>query len=622
MRRLLAPFLLASALAAQTSIELQLPERRGIRASNQVYTQILHVAGPARKAGYGYTRIYFQNRSDRRRVIDVRLSMYYRRDDRYLVRGHLELEGKESGKLFLPIPFNQSPIRYQIDVDGVSWENGSNRFPGYVANSVVSVLCVTGNTGTGVAWKSDLTARLGRAKSIRRRRRGTNLGFQQIEAQDLPDRWVLLSGFDLLIVDAASDALTEQQQATLANYVAAGGSLIVLNHATLAKGPLYRALEAIAGQTGAARGGGTLVGTHDFGHVLAFGDSGESFRRPGPGLAEDPVIAGFFSKPGTGALWARERPYSGPATADSYDKLHIPGLNEVPVRLFFFLILGFAVLVGPVNWTLFVKRKKQPMMLLATIPITGIGFATVILSWGVISEGFGLQGNIRSLILLDQRSHAATVRGTRTIYAGLSPAKLAVSSDTYLYTRSFPSSYAKYDTELVIDNDGSFGGGALPSRVEVTYATATRTRARDRLRFKKNGTKLSVLADDSFAPVRRARSVLLCDFAGKFWIGQADGSMKPATRNAAAALQRQYLRAFRDEPVEGNRQLRAFETRNAPNAWKLSHPWMGQVTKPLAPGSYLAWVNRFEGEDDFGLHVEYAAFSRLVRGTLAEEDIF
>ena len=52
------------------------------------------------------------------------------------------------------------------------------------------------------------------------------------------------------------------------------------------------------------------------------------------------------------------RRFSGSMPTPFWLPLEIPGLGEVPVKAFFFLLLLFAVLVGPVNYMYFRRRES------------------------------------------------------------------------------------------------------------------------------------------------------------------------------------------------------------------------------------------------------------------------
>ncbi|MEE8327937.1 MAG: hypothetical protein V3R32_03985, partial [Nitrosomonadaceae bacterium] len=48
----------------------------------------------------------------------------------------------------------------------------------------------------------------------------------------------------------------------------------------------------------------------------------------------------------------------------------IPGLGDVPLGLFFLILLVFAVCVGPVNY-FYWRRRRRLAMLLLTVPVAG-----------------------------------------------------------------------------------------------------------------------------------------------------------------------------------------------------------------------------------------------------------
>ena len=96
----------------------------------------------------------------------------------------------------------------------------------------------------------------------------------QFRAPDrLPDDWIQLSGFDLILVDGASSGLDGGAQRVLRRYLAAGGSVCVFSADSLRAGPLASAIDGDRPREVAS-------GVVGFGRFLRIGDD-SSIALPG-----------------------------------------------------------------------------------------------------------------------------------------------------------------------------------------------------------------------------------------------------------------------------------------------------------------------------------------------------
>ena len=215
-----------------------------------------------------------------------------------------------------------------------------------------------------------------------------------------------------MIVDGrcAIEAAAEQ---ALVDALAAGGALLVLWAESLGEGPLRRAFA------------GRPQGQVAFGRFLVLN---------GPPRPSAELSSWLVGDAGAGvASRAKQRMVSGPAADDFYNPLRIPGLGAVPVGVFFVLLTLFVILAGPIN-ILWCRRVKRPLLVVVTLPLLGFGFAAAILVWGVLAEGLGVRGSVRSLTWLDQRTHVAVNHASSTLFAGLTPAALVPDSGTLVST--------------------------------------------------------------------------------------------------------------------------------------------------------------------------------------------
>jgi hypothetical protein len=208
---------------------------------------------------------------------------------------------------------------------------------------------------------------------------------------------------------------------------------------------------------------------------------------------------------------------SGPAFA-SYQTVppglavreRIPGIGEVPVRAFFFILLAFAILVGPVAY--FVLRRRRALAgLVIVVPVVGALFTLGILGFGFLSEGLGTRGVVRTFTLLDQRDHEAVTAAGRTLFASFGPSSLSILPDTVVQVPDpdeeewpFRRGGAR-SPRVSLDLDRSaLGGEILPSRTVTSFATVSRARARERLRRSRSSSGPRTARTTSAEAARRS----------------------------------------------------------------------------------------------------------------------
>ncbi|MEO1999751.1 MAG: hypothetical protein ABGZ17_31290 [Planctomycetaceae bacterium] len=98
----------------------------------------------------------------------------------------------------------------------------------------------------------------------------------------------------------------------------------------------------------------------------------------------------------------------------------IPGIDTVPVYVYMAFITAFTILIGPVNYVWF-QRRRQLHYLLITIPALAFLCSMTLLTYSMVSHGFGIQARIRSLTVLDQGSNTAVSTARVAIHAGMLP---------------------------------------------------------------------------------------------------------------------------------------------------------------------------------------------------------
>ncbi len=588
----------AAALPAQWVESIGITLGGGVGGGHDITATMYGFPGSALPGGYGYSWVALENRTAEPREARLRVETRGWRAAPYSCERTVPLAAGERARTLIPLP---SGDRYGADV---TLELAGVRGGAYanvdldVGRVGLVVLCVSEDP---VRFAPACQAPMDRwAHSVlhtlsRYRRAKTAIAaMPAVTPEMMPDSWQWLSGFDLVVLDGGA-RIDGAQQRVLVEHVAGGGRLLVLHPAALPPG-------AVRELVGAAAAEGLTTGQHGFGTWYA----AEAIDDDGPADLRQAMQSEFST--------AGKRDWVGPVAPSVASRLHIPGLGEVPTRAFFFVILLFAILVGPLNH-MFARRRKQPMLMLVTVPAIGVVATGLLVLFGLFSEGLGTKGVGRSITLLDQRTHTAVAVANRTLYAGLAPTWLTLRAGTFVDSLELLGDRRNRAGGHALDFDldaGRVSGTLLPSRTPTSLTTVDQGTCRARLRFQRqsDGSIVPASAPD-LVPVDRAGAVLLIDFDGRFYLSEADGVMTTVDAGAVRSHLNDLLQWARLAGTEsGDPRGDRLE--------ELADLFADAVTPQ--PGTYLAIVERSPAVVDFDLAVDELASLHLVRGVLSEED--
>ena len=601
-----------------------LDRRPGTSMEYRVRARMLATPAGSRVGGYGYVRCELVNPSDKAHtvVIELEPGNYYG-SGRSVYRKSHRLEPKSTVSFDMPLLNVRWGVAAQFWLDGRRSPDRlhlGSRSRSY--GSSLSVLLVSAGDEPS-QWNANITTL---AKRIGVRRAVVDAWART--AAQLPDSWTYLSGFDLIVVDHRTAGLTPERQQVLARYVAAGGNLIVHSvPETAATGPLAQMAK---GRRSTATGS-ERKGRHGFGRWLVYRD---------PVRADSPAVHEWLNESFIGVSSVVERArhtHAGGTPAAMWLPLRIPGLGEVPVGMFFFLIAAFVILVGPVSYIYF-RRKKKLAMLLLTIPLAGFLCTAFILGYGLFSEGFGIVGSARSFSVLDQEAQVAAVAGGRTLYAGLQPGSLTPSADSVVTGSSFATA-GERASSLRVDLDAGhrIGGSLLPSRTPTPLVTTSVGRSRERLRFRRRDDGgFDVLAAPGFEPVPATGAVLFRSKEDGVYVSTSAGSLVPI-ESVSGELKDQLisaLTAINAMPIGSGDVLTSdyfygsrlsYRGRQAMQSLAASNmpldAWVAAQVEGIPRNGYLARVRRPPLQEDLGLDVTYRSEEHVVLGLLGPEDV-
>ncbi len=325
------------------------------------------------------------------------------------------------------------------------------------------------------------------------------------DGQRLPDVWQAYSGLGAVVMELdALAALPPAQRTALLNWVAAGGTLVLAGAPPWPAGraalerllggrqiELERPEESGAGGEAAFHGLGRVILVQAAFMALAGGPTmGSLAAAPWPdaqvGEAVRAILAfgtNFEAKLGFAAAASpaeqRMRSYLGSHADDNgafLASFAIPGVGQAPVRAFIVLMLLFTIVVGPVNFLLLARRKRQHWMLL-TVPVLALAAVLAVVVYALLVEGLGIKGRAATVTWLDDSGQAVTLT-RQALYAGWSPGAVRFEPQAAV----FPISPGRPGSRQV-DWTGEqvLGGSWVPSRTAVQWVTLAVEPARQRI---------------------------------------------------------------------------------------------------------------------------------------------
>ena len=258
-----------------------------------------------------------------------------------------------------------------------------------------------------------------------------------VPSDSLPDSWIDYSGLDFVAIsrDDLAD-LKPSSRSALLKWVHCGGNLIVYQAGKASKDveTLERLLETPESASVGARwtesdGRKTPspFATRQLmlGLVCAFPDQ----------LPDSPLAwSAFLSSVGAPRFsWMQRHGIVPDVGTEEFFNFMNPGIRGVPVYGFMVLITVFAVMIGPVNY-FYLRNKRLLWLLLVTVPATALVTSVLLVGYSMASHGFSIRSRIRSLTVLDQKSHAAVTVARLALFAGVAPARgMQFSLETAVY---------------------------------------------------------------------------------------------------------------------------------------------------------------------------------------------
>jgi hypothetical protein len=308
-----------------------------------------------------------------------------------------------------------------------------------------------------------------------------------VSPDSLPERWIDYSGVDFVAISRNDFArLQPGARSAILKWVHCGGNLIVHQAGETSKDieTLERLLELNENAAVAARwtqsghfGNSFLCTTRELmlGLVCAFPDQ----------LPDSPIAwSAFLSIVGLPrSSWVQRHGIAPDFGTEQFFNFMNPGIRGVPVYGFIVLITAFAVLIGPVNY-FYLRRKRLLWLLLVTVPATALVTSTLLIGYSIAAHGFSIRSRIRSLTMLDQKSHSAVTVARLALFAGVAPSRgMQFSPETAVYPVFPPTAEPGAFTVDWTENQ-LLTSGWLLSRTRTQFLTIRHAEQPDRVEVK------------------------------------------------------------------------------------------------------------------------------------------
>jgi hypothetical protein len=302
-----------------------------------------------------------------------------------------------------------------------------------------------------------------------------------LEPSRLPTNWLGYTSLRAVVIGSSEwTQLSEDQRNALRAWTACGGDLF------LADGDLRTFVPTAAPQGGVGADG--QVHAYFFGRVYTLSSAF---------IAETGLDKVFSERQllqdDNWALPANRARDWGVIAARGF-RLPIPGIEGVPARAYFSILIVFAVLIGPINYWI-LRRKRHEVLFVLTAPFISAIFIVLLAGYVVVGEGLSVSGRIVSFTMLDQVRHQATTRATISLYAaGMTPGGgLNFPRDAAVFSLGLDGKGTRERQLLDLTETQRFYGGMIQARSPTNFEQIGTRAARERLTFTRDAAATSVV---------------------------------------------------------------------------------------------------------------------------------
>lgn len=298
---------------------------------------------------------------------------------------------------------------------------------------------------------------------------GRPLDFQ-LEPSRLPTNWLGYTSLRAVALGPAEwEQLGDGQKSALLAWTASGGHLIVVDGDIRSLLPDAEVRGAADTERATAR--------HLFGTVHAVPLSAVEAGLTSLLSATEPDRDPAWALPANGA------PDWGVIEKSGF-RLRIAGVDGVPARAYLGILLLFAVVIGPLNYLVLRRRRRQVLVVL-TAPLISAAFIALLAVYAAVGQGFRVLGRAVTLTMIDQATTQAVTRATVSLYSpGLTPSGgLRFDRDSAVWAVGHDGSGMRDHMDLDLTDAQHFSSGVLQARSPTNFDQVTVRAARERLTF-------------------------------------------------------------------------------------------------------------------------------------------
>jgi hypothetical protein len=175
-------------------------------------------------------------------------------------------------------------------------------------------------------------------------------------------------------------------------------------------------------------------------------------------------------------------------------RLPIPGTAGVPARAYLLILIAFAVMIGPLNYWLLYRARRQVLFVLTT-PLISLIFIALLGGYVLAGEGFSVRGRAVTFTMIDQARKQAVSRTSMTLYAAaLTPrGGLRFGREEAVYAIGTDGEGTREGLTLDLSDEQRFASGAIHARSPNNLETIAFQPARERLEFNRDGNAIQVV---------------------------------------------------------------------------------------------------------------------------------
>ena len=366
-------------------------------------------------------RFVIENPTDLRRTVTLSMpGAHYGSDGLESMVATVAVEGRSSASVAMPQPpvdfegsqnFRVEERGTEPSVFGLEAESLSQYYH-YSGDPALPALLLSRSLSGEefiAAWHGTLESRLKVSGSYS----GAASNFKTFrlmrEPEAWPREWVDYSAFDgCFVAEEDYRRFTAETRGALMDYAAAGGAVVLVNLRTLP--PEWTA--RLAGEPAPGQAvDGLLVGRFGFGHVALLEN-----LDPQTWGGADVQNRLMTCLEHAGKPWMAQMGHRNYDMQDCLRDIPLGHDMGVPVNFFFFLLLAFAIVAGPLAVWLAAKHNRR-MWLLWAVPAFGLLFSAVIFASILLVEGVTPTQRRQAITLLDQTTRQAVTLGAVGVYA-------------------------------------------------------------------------------------------------------------------------------------------------------------------------------------------------------------